>query len=296
MRSCVDLRSVDHIEERCSYRGEIPGASVFYRSSSQFCSYYDDQGTLHEDGTRWLWVEGVVLAEQPSGVDLTAPLGSMLATEAARFAAAYRTFTELCDGHITRYPIVGLRDALLFPARAVVDQLRSRISFPTLAVTTLPDPTLWGGVVVNNPTLLGIEAASWQPFTATGVFRAWSTELTAVPTGLSFAVSDPTGADPTVMVGCRTAYEPAATSGRFPPEPAGFRDAPFDSPTNPLPTRPCTFTPRHKHPVTITATVTYTVWFDYGPYRLAQADFVRTATITTPTVELADVNIIPGGR
>jgi hypothetical protein len=288
------LRSTESIEERCSYRGEIPGASSFYRGPTQYCSFYDDQGVLHTDGTRWLWIEGLVLPEQPPGVDLTAPLDAMLASEAARFAAAYRTFTEFCDGVIIGYPIVGLRDPLLFPGQRVVDQLRARIAFPTVTISTLPDPSLWGGVIVNNPALLGIDAASWQVQTTSGTYRAWTTHLTAVPTALTFTVADPSRADPTTTVPCQAAFEPVdPASGRFPPEPTGFRATPFDPPGSPLPPRPCVFTPRHKHPVSVTATVTYTVWFDYGPYRLAQPDFTRTATITIPTVELTDVNVIP---
>ena len=284
---CVALRSADAAEERCSYRNEIPSWSTFYRSPIDFCSYYDGNGVLHTDGKARLWIEGLVLAEQPSGVDLTAPLGPMLATEAARFAAAYRTFTEFCDGYIVAYPIVALTDPLLYPARTTIDQLRSQITIPTLTLTTLPDPSIWGGLLVNNPTLLAINPTSWQPQTAGGTYRAWTTRLVAIPTQLDFTTNNTT-------VACQTGYQPAdPATTRFPPEPAGFRTTPFDPPTNPLPARPCVYTPRTKGTLTITATVRYTVWFDYGSYRLAQPDFIRTTTITTPVVELADVNVIP---
>ena len=142
----------------------------------------------------------------------------------------------------------------------------------------------WGGLVVNNPALLGVTSASWQLGHQTGTWLGSPLEIAAIPKRLDFLVNH-------IAITCIDGFvdpEPA-TAPRFPREPVGFRDTPLDPPDHPLGPRPCVWTPREPGTVSVTANVTYGIDATVAGGAYIRPDFTRTVTSDIDVVELRNV-------
>ena len=293
--SCVDLRSVGFVSVRCQARREIPFGSAFHRDAG--CKYHDADGNVHDDGT-WLWTPhpvGIPLGIPfPAGVDPAAGVAAWLARLAAQNSTPVMLFDQWCrytinnDQHtdiVAQSVQVLLTDPVLDPTREI-DRIAAQILLPIAApeITTLPDVKNWGGLVVNNPALLGITPASWQLGHQTGTWLGLPLEIVAIPKHLDFRVNS-------TPIGCiRDFVDPEpATGPRFPREPDGFRDTPLDPPDHPLGQRPCVWTPREPGTVSVTANVTYGIVASVAGGEFIRPDFTRSVTTNLDVVELRNV-------
>ena len=199
----------------------------------------------------------------------------------------FRVFKQYCDGHYVDTIAVPLSDPLFDPTLAIVEVERSLV-IPPVDLVTVPDQSVWGGLVVNVHAFLGIGSTSWTPLESpTADFLGVPLQVVAIPRTLTFEVDGHT-------VPCVAIATDRPDSGTmFPPEPPGFRDRKLDPPDDPLPAEPCVWTPRGPGSATVTAAVTYTVRAIYGAGVIVRPDFVRSATFTVPTVELRVVNTAP---
>ena len=199
----------------------------------------------------------------------------------------FRVFQEFCDANAVRTFSVSIFDPILDPRPRII-RIETGLQLPNFELMTVPDVAVWGGLVVNVHTAIGVRSDRWTPIESpTEDFLGWPLKVVAAPRVLSFNVGGRT------LPCVDTATPPMAGSALFPPEPAGFRDQKLDPPENPLPAQPCVFTPRAPGSVNVTATVTFTIQAFYGPTVINRPDFVRTVTANLPVVELKVVNTKP---
>ena len=293
--SCVDLRSVGRVGVLCQASREIPLGSAFHRDAG--CTYRDANGDLKTDGT-WWWTPHPVGTPPgipfPTGVDPAAGVAAWLARLAAHNSTPVMLFDQWCrytidnDKHmdiVAQSVQVLITDPVLDPTREI-DRIAAQILVPIPApeITSLPDIKNWGGLVVNNPALLGVTSASWQLGHQTGTWLGSPLEIAAIPKRLDFRVNN-------IAITCIDGFvdpEPA-TAPRFPREPVGFRDTPLDPPDLPLGPRPCVWTPREPGTVSVTANVTYGVVATVAGGAFIRPDFTRTVTTNLDVVELRNV-------
>ena len=68
------------------------------------------------------------------------------------------------------------------------------VQLPPFRVIAPPEVATYGGLVVNMPTWLQIEAAAWRPyFTAVDQYMGWYSQLGLFPAELEFEVVGPGG-------------------------------------------------------------------------------------------------------
>ena len=286
--SCVDLRGIGFVHVLCqSHVGEIPTGSQFHKPSG--CEHHDSTGALQKDGTWWWTLHAIGLPPTlviPNGVDPTAAVDAWIANLVAHGHPPVLLFDEYCEHEylVASAVQVPITDPALDPTPEI-DRIAAQLLLPIPApqLTSVPDLKNWGGLVVNNPALLGVTAASWQPHTTTGTWLGFQFQIVAVPQLLEFHVDK-------TFVPCFKGFIGADPKGpRFPAEPTGFRDTPLDPPDHPLPPRDCVWTPREPGTVNITATVTYSITATIAGGAIPRPDFIRTITSNINIVELRNV-------
>ena len=100
--------------------------------------------------------------------------------------AAYANGTAVYgpDGPMVGYRDVGMTDPFWNPL-VRLGELWGMVQLPTFRVIAPPEVATWGGLVVNMPTWLQIEAAAWRPyFTAVDEYMGWQSQLGLFPAEL----------------------------------------------------------------------------------------------------------------
>lgn len=281
--TCVEFRNRSgFVGERCG--GEIPERGSAFSPEPEPCTFTDPSTNTRQEGVRLRFVE-VPEGEIPGDptVDISGWVHWLLIQD-QRFPDGFRVFREFCDGHGVRTFSVSIFDPVLDPTPTII-QLETGLQLPDFQIVTVPDESVWGGLVVNVHTAFGVRSDAWQPVESPTVNHlGWTLKVVAVPRILSFAVGGRT-------VPCVNGFQaPDEGSVIFPPEPPGFRDQKLDPPERPLPAQPCVFTPRAPGNVAVTANVTFTIQAFYGPTVIDRPDFVRTYNANLPVVELKVVN------
>jgi hypothetical protein len=283
-RNCVHLKTAAGVEERCG--AAIAGGSLFVRVAR--CRYEDPSTHELVEGASWDFVEHALTFWPPTfSAGNIKDWALWLQNQDRKYPDGFRVFDEYCGNVYLRTFAVPLSDPFFDPT-ARIEELERSLLIPTPELVTVPDTSIWGGLVVNVHAFFGIRAAVWQPLESPlGDFLGVPLRLVAIPRELSFTVDGH-------AVPCVAAPTNRPAEGDvFPPEPAGFRDEKLDPPDDPLPPQPCVWTPRRPGSATVTATITYTVRALYGPGAIVRPDFVRTTAFTVPIVELKVVNTRP---
>jgi hypothetical protein len=235
---------------------------------------------------------------------LTSPvsLGESYFARNAPLAEASRRFEVRCgvppeyapgtdtfgpDGPLLRYQEVGLTDPFWNPLQRL-GVLWGMVELPPFRVIAPPEVATYGGLVVNMPTWLQIEADAWRPyFTAVDHYRGWYSQLGLFPERLEFEVVGPGG----TKVDCA------------PPESAARADAIPGFPDD-LPRyyelgqlgRDCTWVPQERGQVTIRARVTYRVLLTISGFSEWLSPYVWFSDPLTLRVgELRFRNVTPEG-
>lgn len=282
--NCVQFRNASgFVGERCGER--IPQSSSLHRET--VCTYWDariNERVLGQYST-FVEVPGGEIPGNPN-VDVSGWVQWLLRAD-RRFPDGFRVFDEFCDSHPVQTIAVSIFDPVMDPTDRIV-QIETGLQLPDFEIVTVPDRSVWGGLVVNVHTAFGVRSDKWQPIESPSEdFLGWPLKVVAVPRVLSFQVGGRT-------VPCVNGFQaPDEGSVIFPPEPPGFRDQKLDPPENPLPAEPCVFTPRAPGNVNVTANVTFTIQALYGPTVINRPDFVRTYNANLPVVELKVVNTKP---
>lgn len=283
--NCVEFRNDrGYVGERCG--DQIPGTSSLSRPPEE-CADFDFLTHAQRNGhtSHFIEVPGKELPSNPN-VDISGWVQWLLLQD-RKFPGGFRVFDEFCDDHPVQTLAVGVFDPILDPRPRII-RIETGLQLPNFELMTVPDVAVWGGLVVNVHTAIGVRSDRWTPIESpTEDFLGWPLKVVAAPRVLSFNVGGRT------LPCVDTATPPMAGSALFPPEPAGFRDQKLDPPENPLPAQPCVFTPRAPGSVNVTATVTFTIQAFYGPTVINRPDFVRTVTANLPVVELKVVNTKP---
>ncbi len=146
----------------------------------------------------------------------------------------------------------------------------------------------YGGLVVNMPTWLQIEAAAWRPyFTAVDHYRGWYSQLGLFPRDLHFEIVGTGG-------GTRSCA-PAESEARGGAIPAAPDDLPRYYELGQL-AGECTWVPQEPGPVTIRARITYDVLLTISGYSEWLSPYVWYSDPLTLSVgELRIRNVTPAG-
>lgn len=219
-----------------------------------------------------------------------------------QYGGEVRFFWKQCQSRLTGINVtIGVRPIAvpitdpLLDIRVDVTQLVASIPLPTPRLSTLPEPEVFYGLKVNSPGWFAVTPDSWRSVTTSPRWmRGWMVTLTIRPVALSFSVNQ---GGRSVSVACDPSdqrYVPG--SSRFPTEPVGFTDESnwFDSPEDPLPQRPCTWTPRAAGSGTVGVTITYDVTASAGGFLFEFAPRTNTAVVPIDVTELRTVNLRPG--
>lgn len=256
----------------------------------------ETQGQLDRLGAGPPGYGGVVTMQSPTALgDAYRALNAPLDTATRRFQvncgvpAAYANGTAVYgpDGPMVGYRDVGMTDPFWNPL-VRLGELWGMVQLPTFRVIAPPEVATWGGLVVNMPTWLQIEAAAWRPyFTAVDEYMGWQSQLGLFPAELEFEVVGPGGQS----VPCTPATG-EALNGAIPGWP---HDLPRYYELGQL-GRDCTWVPQSKGSVTIRARVTYNVLLTISGFSEWLAPYVWYSDPLTLTVgELRVRNVTPDG-
>ena len=188
---------------------------------------------------------------------------------------------------VLRYVDVPMVDSFWNPL-VRLGNLWGEVQLPSFRVIAPPEVRTYGGLVVNMPTWLQIEAAAWQPyFTSVDEYMGWQSQLGLFPSSLRYEVVGDGGG----TVPCAPA-ESGVTAGAIP----GFPDD--------LPRyyelgqlgRDCTWVPQARGSVTVRARVSYDVLLTISGFSEWLSPYVWYSDPLTLTVgELRSVNVTPEG-
>lgn len=217
------------------------------------------------------------------------------------YSGKVRFFWRTCDTPAS--PVNVTLDALpiavpitdpVIDIRTDVESIAGSLRLPTPVLSTLPEPDVYYGLKVNNPAWIAVTPESWRTVTSPPqLLRGWEVTVMLRPVTMAFTIQQ---GGRTVSLACDPGderYVPG--SDRFPTEPVGFTAESnwFDPPDDPLPARPCSWTPRAKGPGTVTVTITYDVRADAGGFLFQFAPRTNTAVAAIDVTELRTVNLRP---
>jgi hypothetical protein len=184
-----------------------------------------------------------------------------------------------------------------FQVEEAAARLRARIDLDPIVIETVPDESVWGGLVVNAPTHLSIGSAPWTIYTDTEYGRGVTVTQTASPRSLDFEVRfvpEDGGVREMVVddIGCLTNASVDKTSkGRIPAMPKDFPEFAVKDPG-----LSCAWLPTEPGEVTIRARVVYNVDIHIGGRSERQAPYLWVSDPVTLRVdELIAVNTIGDG-
>ena len=162
------------------------------------------------------------------------------------------------------------------------------IQLPPFRVIPPPEVRTYGGLVVNMPTWLQIEAAAWRPyFTAVDHYMGWYSQLGLFPGDLHFEIVGTGG-------GTRSCA-PAESAARGGAIPAAPDDLPRYYELGQL-AGECTWVPQEPGQVTIRARITYDVLLTISGYSEWLSPYVWYSDPLTLSVgELRIRNVTPPG-
>lgn len=191
------------------------------------------------------------------------------------------------DGPAVGFRDVGLADPFWNPL-VRLGVLWGMVQLPTFRVISPPEVATWGGLVVNMPTWLQIDAAAWRPyFTDVDEYMGWQSQLGLFPADLEFEVVGPDGQ----TVPCAPAQS-AASNGAIPGWPADLPDFYELGQLG----RDCTWVPQEKGSVTIRARITYDVLLTISGFSEQLSPYVwYSDPLTLPVGEIRVRNVTPEG-
>jgi hypothetical protein len=238
----------------------------------------------------------------PVSLSSTTALGDSYRAMNAPLAEATRRFQVNCgvpeayengtavygpDGPMVGFREIGITDPFWNPL-VRLGVLWGMVQLPPFRVITPPEVSTYGGLVVNMPTWLQIEAAAWRPyFTAVDEYMGWQSQLGLFPNSLQFEVVGEGGR----TVRCAPA-ESAELQGAIPSFPA---DLPRYYEVGQL-ERDCTWVPQAKGSVTVRARISYNVLLTISGYSEWLSPYVWYSDPLTMTVgELRSLNVTPEG-
>jgi hypothetical protein len=270
---------------------------------------------VRQPSTAWIYREvvptGTWTPEQQGlmdAADMTLSEGRVDMSSANRFGALYfagnhplatatRRFEVRCgqppgypgnfEPGVLNYVDVPMTDPFWNPL-VRLGILWGMVQLPPFRVISPPEVATYGGLVVNMPTWLQVEAEAWQPhFTAVDQYMGWYSQLGLFPAELEFEVVGPGGK----TVSCAPA-ESAAREGAIP----GFPDdLPRYYELGQL-DRDCTWVPQEKGSVTIRARITYDVLLTISGFSEWLSPYVWYSDPLTLSVgELRFRNVTPEG-
>ena len=257
---------------------------------------------------RWSFRETTDQVVGLSDVDWTAIAG-MSGSDVASVLATYgpvesasRRFDVFCvgtqgSGTVVNFglgsTLVSIRDPFWDPY-ARIDTLWTGLQLDRPVVATIPDSGLFGGLPVNMPSSLQIEATPWRTYvSAPSTYRGWTSRLVLAPESLAFdLVFDPDDGPPvTVAVSCLDSSVDEPDAGRIPVRSVDVPD--FAEPGQF--SAPCVWVPPEPGELTVRARVTYRVVFTVSGFADVLAPYVWSSNPLTVRVdELRVVNTRPG--
>lgn len=294
---CVDLGVGAVARTVCS----IPDGSQLARESREVTC---ELGLLNQTGVvRWEETDPIIVPPLSlPGFDWfeVQQLNQFYLTHRDDYGGQVRFFWKRCkspSGDIAtiadRPLVVPITDPLV-DIRADVAAVALALPLPRPELSTLPEPGVYYGLKVNNPAWVAVTPASWRTVvTPPRWLRGWEVTLIVRPVTMAFTIQQ---GGRTVTVACDPgAQRYVRGSERFPTEPAGFTDESnwFDPPEDPLPARPCSWTPRAKGAGTVTVAITYDVRASAAGFLFQFAPRTNTAVTPIEVTELRTVNLRP---
>ncbi len=201
-------------------------------------------------------------------VDMSSParFGALYHARTFPLAAGMRRFAVSCGrppgAHgaaevLLRYSEVSMLDPFWNPLTRL-GVLWGMVQLPPFRVIAPPEVATYGGLVVNMPTWLQIDAAAWRPyFTAVDQYMGWYSQLGLFPRSLAFDVVGPGGG----TIPCA----PAESTARSDAIPAAPDDLPRYYELGQL-GQDCTWVPQTRGTVTVRARITYDVLLTISGY------------------------------
>lgn len=257
----------------------------------------ETQGQLDRLGAgRLPGLDAVVTMHSPAALgDGYRALNAPLVDATRRFQvncavpAAYVNGTAVYgpDGPLVGYREVAMTDPFWNPL-VRLGVLWGMVQLPTFQVIAPPEVNTWGGLVVNMPTWLQIQADAWRPyFTAVDEYMGWQSQLGLFPAELEFEVVGAGGQS----VPCA----PASSEARNGAIPGWPDDLPRYYELGQL-GRDCTWVPQSKGSVTIRARITYNVLLTISGFSEWLSPYVWYSDPLTLSVgELRVRNVTPDG-
>ncbi|MET0145365.1 MAG: hypothetical protein ABW328_11365 [Ilumatobacteraceae bacterium] len=231
-------------------------------------------------------------------LDMTSPsrFASLYYATTFPLATAVRRFSVSCgrpDGALgaaevlLRYTEVPMADPFWNPLTRL-GVLWGMVQLPHFRVVAPPEVNTYGGLVVNMPTWLQIEAGAWQPyFTAVDQYMGWYSQLGLFPHALAFEVVGPGGES----IPCAPTRA-AIGNGAIPAAPD---DLPPYFELGQL-GQDCTWVPQSRGSVTIRARITYDVLLTISGYSEWLSPYVWYSDPLSLTVDELHVrNVTPPG-
>jgi hypothetical protein len=234
-----------------------------------------------------------------SGVDVASLLASYGPVE-----AAFRRFNVFCIGtngsstevteQLPGSVLVSIRDPFWDPY-ARIDRLWTGLQLDRPIAVTVPDSGLFGGLPVNMPSTLQIDAAPWKTYVSpASTYRGWTSRLVLTPESLAFDVVFDPDVGPTVssVVSCLDGWAAQPSSGPIPKRASGVPD--FAEPGQF--SAPCVWIPPKPGALTVRARISYHVVFTVSGYVDVLAPYEWSSDPLTVRVDdLRVVNIRPEG-
>jgi hypothetical protein len=236
---------------------------------------------------------------------LTEMGSSDVASTFAKYGAvdsAFRRFKVYCvgtngSGEMTN-PMVGttlvsIRDPFWDPYSRI-ETLWTGLQLDRPIALTVPDSELFGGLPVNMPATLQIDATPWRTYvSAPSTYRGWTSRLVLSPKLLEFALSfDPDDGTPvSLTVDCLDGSTDQPDVSAIPARPNDVPD--FAEPGQYE--APCVWIPPEPGELTVTAHITYQVVFTVSGFADVLAPYVWSSNPLAVRVdELSVVNTRTG--
>jgi hypothetical protein len=219
-----------------------------------------------------------------------------------RVESAYRRFDVYCVGtqgsgtttnSLVTSTLVSIRDVFWDPY-ARIGTLWTGLQLDRPVALTVPDSGLFGGLPVNMPATLQIDAPPWRTYvSAPSTYRGWTSRLVLSPASLVFDLSfDPDDGPATlVTVDCLEGSLDQPDAGAIPRRSSDVPDfaepGQYDA--------PCVWIPPEPGELTVTARITYDVVFTVSGFADVLAPYVWSSSPLTVRVdELSVVNTRTG--
>ena len=219
-----------------------------------------------------------------------------------RVESAYRRFDVYCVGtqgsgtttnSLVTSTLVSIRDVFWDPY-ARIGTLWTGLQLDRPVALTVPDSGLFGGLPVNMPATLQIDAPPWRTYvSAPSTYRGWTSRLVLSPDSLVFDLSfDPDdGPATSITVDCLEGSADQPDAGAIPRRSSDVPDfaepGQYDA--------PCVWIPPEPGELTVTARITYDVVFTVSGFADVLAPYVWSSSPLTVRVdELRVVNTRTG--